>query len=223
MYFLVYSVYMEQEKKSSKKQYEIKKAEREAERKKTSVKDKRSNAISSFAKGVGIIGGLVVVIVLFVFWLQGTTPQTEDMSRVVPILESPHIVEGSLYPEYNSNPPTSGPHYAIAAAPGFRGDEEIADEHLVHSLEHGTVWISYQSDVPESFIEILEGIAKGDNKVVVTKRDTNDTEIAVASWGRLDAFDLSVDSELDSARVRDFIARYKNKGPERVDDTHGGI
>ncbi len=214
---------MEQEKISSKEQYEIKKAEREANRKKISVDDRHSNTMSSFARGVGIIGGLLVVVVLFSLWIQSTAPQTEDMSRSIEVLESPHVADGTEFDGYISNPPTSGPHYVRPAAPGFRGDESIADGHLIHSLEHGSVWVSYQGDMPETFVDVLRDIAKGDTKVVVTRRDANETDIALAAWGRLDTFDLSNDSELDRIRIQDFITRYKNRGPEQVNDVHSGV
>lgn len=44
--------------------------------------------------------------------------------------------------EYSSNPPTSGPHFAIWAKKG-KYDRLISDGYLIHSLEHGYVVISY--------------------------------------------------------------------------------
>lgn len=43
---------------------------------------------------------------------------------------------------YNSNPPTSGPHFPIWAKGGIY-DRPISDGYLIHSLEHGYVIISY--------------------------------------------------------------------------------
>ena len=58
--------------------------------------------------------------------------------------------------------------------------------------------------------------------MVVTKRALNDTDIALAAWRRLDAFDL-VDGVLDEQRVKDFITRFANQGPERISPgAHGG-
>jgi hypothetical protein len=44
--------------------------------------------------------------------------------------------------EYNSNPPTSGPHFAVWAKPGVY-DRFISDGYLIHSMEHGYVIIWY--------------------------------------------------------------------------------
>lgn len=46
---------------------------------------------------------------------------------------------------YNSNPPTSGPHFAAWAKAG-QYDEEISDGYLLHSLEHGYVILSYDCE-----------------------------------------------------------------------------
>lgn len=43
---------------------------------------------------------------------------------------------------YNSDPPTSGPHFSIWAKRGVY-DRVLSDGHLIHSLEHGYVIISY--------------------------------------------------------------------------------
>ena len=48
---------------------------------------------------------------------------------------------------YNSNPPTSGSHFAVWAKRGVY-DRIISDGHLLHSLEHGYVVISYNCSLP---------------------------------------------------------------------------
>lgn len=64
---------------------------------------------------------------------------------VYPIQGQDHIAEGNTHPAYNSNPPTSGWHYGQPASWGAH-DHELADEQLVHNLEHGGVWIAYNCD-----------------------------------------------------------------------------
>lgn len=133
-----------------------------------------------------------------------------------------HIDVGSTHEPYNSNPPTSGPHYEETAQTGFR-EEEIADEHLVHNLEHGDIWISFRPSVSGEAVDVLKSFSGGE--VVVTPRRANETDIALAAWGRLDTFDLEggVLTESLRQRTRDFIARHINKGPEQVVGGHGGI
>lgn len=60
-----------------------------------------------------------------------------------------HVSVGTTE-EYNSNPPTSGPHYAEWEKPGIY-DKVLEDGKLVHSLEHGYVIISYNCDKNRPF------------------------------------------------------------------------
>jgi len=46
---------------------------------------------------------------------------------------------------YNSNPPTSGPHFPVWAKRGAY-TQVLSDGYLIHSLEHGYVVISYNCD-----------------------------------------------------------------------------
>lgn len=58
-----------------------------------------------------------------------------------PLLESPHVAIDTPV-TYNSNPPSSGPHYPIWAA--FREyDQPVDRRYYVHDLEHGAVVIAY--------------------------------------------------------------------------------
>ena len=65
----------------------------------------------------------------------------EDFSKEIPLLGAEHIAINAPHEVYNSNPPTSGSHYADPAKPGFR-EETIADGHLLHRMEHGLICVS---------------------------------------------------------------------------------
>ena len=151
--------------------------------------------------------------------IQGSAPEGEDLSRAVTVMGEDHIAPGSQLPEYNSNPPTSGPHYGQTARSGFR-DEAIPDQHIIHNLEHGDVWIAYHPRVADEIKEELRQF--GAAKVIITPREANDTDIALVAWGRLDTFNIENDA-LPVERVEDFIKRYANKGPEKVPGASGGI
>lgn len=119
-----------------------------------------------------------------------------------------HIEIGAQHKPYNSNPPTSGPHYVQPANWGIY-DKELPDEQLVHNLEHGGIWISYK-DLDQATIEQLQLIQKSNSgSVVVTPRAADDTKITIASWTRLEKLD-----GYDEQKILDFIAANKNKSPE---------
>lgn len=136
-----------------------------------------------------------------------------DNSVAFEILESPHIPEGSPRPEYNSDPPTSGPHYARWPEAGiYAPDATIPDEYLVHNLEHGHVWLSYRDASDSEIIDALAAIVQSyDGGIIMTVRPDNDSPVIAAAWGRV----LKLES-VDEEQIRAFIARYQWQAPERI-------
>lgn len=123
-----------------------------------------------------------------------------------------HVPLGQVF-AYNSNPPTSGPHFANPAEWGVYR-EEIPDQVLIHNLEHGGIWISYRPGVASSTVERLEAIAKDyGRKIIMAPRSANDSDIALAAWNHLDKFSAA---EFSEEHIREFIKAYRNKGPEFV-------
>lgn len=192
---------------SKKERRELKREEREAqisaERRKTKFKK-----ISKWVLVYLVVAGLVYG--AFYFYRR-FNPPSPDFSQAFPILDRSHVQQGTAVLDYNSNPPTSGKHWPEPTSRGVH-DEEIPDEVLVHNLEHGEVWVSYRTGLPPEVIGELKNITGSFSKVVLTPRSKNDTDIALAAWGRLDQFNLPFDKE----RVEGFIKRYRNKGPELV-------
>lgn len=176
----------------------------------------RARAMKRVLRAAVFLALSALVIYGIVVLAQGEEPTTEDRSVSYPIVGQEHIAEGAIVNSYNSNPPTSGPHYATPARVGFY-EIELPDERLVHNLEHGDIWISYGPTVSDDVKQSLIAFAK-DVKVIVTLRTKNETDIALASWGRADTFNLE-NGVLDEARVKDFITRFRNRGPEKVLNT----
>lgn len=202
--------------------YEEKKKMREAEKKKSRKDIKQKKIFMRFLKF--FIGAVILALIGYGVYVavRKNIPQGEDLSVAVPDIGRQHVSVNSATEPYNSNPPTSGQHYAEPARPGFR-DESIADGHLIHSMEHGLVWVSYHPRIGAE-AEKLRKVPS--SSAVIVPREANDTEIAIAAWGRLDVFNLedgTIDAD-DLQRIRDFINRYANKGPERIPaGQHGGI
>jgi len=161
--------------------------------------------------GTAVAGG-----VFLVFSLANPSPESlgPDYSKGMPDEGAAHVSEGTSV-TYRSNPPTSGSHWPDPLLDGIY-DTEKPEEALVHSLEHGRIWISYQPSIPQSAIDQLKRIASGEKRVILTPRARNETAIALAAWLRLDAFDLPDDGNVDENRILNFIRRYRDKGPEYV-------
>lgn len=192
-------------------QQKQKKASREAE----ALKARRLRVLK---KTVYWLVGLALVAGGLWLAVRANGPNGPDYSQALPILGREHVAEGTTV-TYNSNPPTSGPHYPVPAAVRFY-DQELRDEQLVHNLEHGQVWISYKPGLSVEIINSLKGLAGG--SVIVTLRSKNDTDIALAAWGRLDKFNVGAGG-LDKRRIKDFIARYQNNGPENPSSFGGHL
>lgn len=171
---------------------------------------------------------LIWVLVVFVsgaalwFGITALIPEEagQDFSQSVPSEGASHVTEGTRV-EYQSNPPTSGNHWPVPLRDGIY-DIEKPDEASVHSLEHGRIWVSYKPDIGEQAIQQLKDAVRGEAAVILTPRAANDSDIALAAWTRLDTFDLDEDgSFFDEKRVKDFIQRYRHKGPEYVPQVTG--
>jgi len=54
--------------------------------------------------------------------------------------------------QYNSFPPTSGPHFGVPAVFNIY-DQPVPEIRLVHNLEHGAVVVQYGSKVPQQTVQ----------------------------------------------------------------------
>ena len=141
-----------------------------------------------------------------------STAQGQDMSVFYPAQSRDHIEVGAEHPEYSSNPPSGGWHYGMTAKKKFY-DEPIADGYAIHNLEHGDIWIAYHPRAAQEVKNKLKEFAY--SRIIITPREANDTDLALVAWERVDKFNLE-GSVLPESRIKDFIARYRNKGPEKI-------
>lgn len=143
-----------------------------------------------------------------------------EIGEPFPIEGTEHVADG-MKVTYTTNPPASGAHYGVPANWGVY-DHEIPDEAVVHNLEHGGVWISYHIDSPNLTKTKLRAIAENNSKVVLSPRAKNDSPIALVSWGRVHKMTVAPDGSFNEDIVKNFILKYKNKGPELVPDNMPG-
>src|SRR3989338_9296237 len=127
----------EQAYQSKKEAKEIRREEeREVLRRKIFMRKIKKYAIAAIVLAVLGYGAY--------FLFGNLAPDCEDFSVEITLMdEKSHVAVGSQLPEYNSNPPTSGPHYSQTVRSGWR-EEIIPDQNIIHNLEHGDIWIAYQ-------------------------------------------------------------------------------
>lgn len=119
-------------------------------------------------------------------------------------------VQGHVdYP--GKHPPTGGNHNPIPLTCGFY-DQQPPDEYAVHSLEHGAVWIAFDSKkISAADVQTLKNFATQDH-VLVTPYDGMDSPITLVAWEHR----LEVPSASDP-RISQFVHDFANgpQAPER--------
>lgn len=119
---------------------------------------------------------------------------------------------------YEQVPPTGGVHRNAWQNCGAY-DTFIANENGVHSMEHGSVWITYDPGLPQDQIDTLAAKAEQEY-VLVSPYPGMDAPVVVSVWGKQIELDGADDPRLDA-----FIREYrKNPGnsPEPQGICYGG-
>ncbi|WP_156815573.1 DUF3105 domain-containing protein [Pseudanabaena sp. PCC 6802] len=132
---------------------------------------------------------------------------------IFPNLGQQHILEGQRV-TYNSNPPTSGSHYATPASWGIYIKEPPVDEQLVHNLEHGGIIISYNPQLIKSEdLEKVKAQARElrtvNPRIIVTPRPNLDSAIALTAWGYLQKL-----QSYDPVLIKTFYDAHIARSPE---------
>ena len=107
--------------------------------------------------------------------------------------------------EYNSDPPTSGPHFPYIAPWGIH-TEPVPKELQVHNLEDGGVMVQYHcpSGCPD-LVDKLKGIVnRYPEHVILAPYPGMKNRIALTAWTRIDAFD-----DFDEGRIVRFVQAYR--------------
>lgn len=193
-----------------------------AESTKSSRKEIRRRARNRKQLGLRLLWSAIAILVTgalgYGVW-EGLKPKPGV--RVQVMASVPHIDTGEQHDVYNSDPPTSGPHYAQPAQAGFY-DEALPDEQLVHNLEHGYIVIWYnctgleetacdtlKAQIREVMVQVGGVGISSTTKLIAVPRSSLPGVIAASSWGRL--------YEPESFRPDElllFIKEFRNKAPE---------
>ncbi|MFB6303221.1 MAG: DUF3105 domain-containing protein [Haloferacaceae archaeon] len=134
--------------------------------------------------------------------------------RSFPSEGTQHVERGTDV-DYDTYPPTSGPHYAGTVAAGFYEETPPMGD-MVHTLEHGAVVIYYDPAVlTEDARASLRAWANAHTGtwrsvvVVPHARDDPEAPYVLTAWRHL----LRM-NEYDAQVVRAFLAEYLGRGPE---------
>jgi hypothetical protein len=127
-----------------------------------------------------------------------------------PSMGRQHVQELKPTFEYNSDPPTSGPHFPAPAIWNVY-DTPVEDIRLVHNLEHGGVVVEYGDQVPDETVrEIVAWYQPDPNGMIIAPRPELGSNIALTAWGHL----MTCSEGFDEATFSSFRDDYRFKGPE---------
>jgi hypothetical protein len=180
--------------------------------------------------GIGAAIGLVAIAAVVGFLLlrgDGAAAALADAGctlETYPSQGREHIEEPQEDFEYNSFPPTTGPHHPVPS-PWDVFDEPVDQLRLIHNLEHGGLVIQYGEDVPQAEVEAIVAWYRKDpnGKIIAPLPDLGD-EIALAAWAAPETPGTTDDSgegvvakcpTFDAKAFDEFKSSYGFRGPER--------
>ncbi len=121
-----------------------------------------------------------------------------------PAIDSQNHKDGAL--TYVTNPPVGGDHNAVwQNCMGDVYSEPIANEHAVHSLEHGAVWVTYKQGLAADQVAKLAEKVQGQDYMFMSPIAGLDSNISLQVWG----YQLKLENA-DDARFDEFVRALRN-------------
>jgi Protein of unknown function (DUF3105) len=203
-----------------------------------------STGASADQRRLYIVGGAiaaVLVVALGGFFLLGAGGGGSSADEVRTALEAadctlevrpavPNTSDHSDFPDpdgtsnrWNTDPPTSGPHYGITLIYGAY-TEPAQIGRIVHNLEHGAVYILYGDEVPEATVGLLQGFYEDheDGTILAPLPKLGD-QIALGAWYAEGLPEATSDrgsgvlarcKAFDEEAFAAFLSAFQFKGPE---------
>jgi hypothetical protein len=164
---------------------------------------------------VWLAGGGVIVVMLVVglvyLGYQGQAIATSDIEGLVILPDSGRgHEEGDIHDD--DEMPASGTHNAAWQNCGIY-DGPIREENVIHSMEHGAVWIAYQPDLPAGQVELLRNLVRQERSrqreplIVLAPKPGLDAPLVATAW----RVQLEL-AEASDERLVEFVDRYQ-RGP----------
>lgn len=177
---------------------------------------------------IWLAGGSVVAVLLVVGLLylgfQGPAIANSGIegAEVLPNPGQGHQ-EGDI--SHTDEVPVGGIHNAAWQNCGIY-EEPIREENVIHSMEHGAVWLAYQPDLPADQVEILRDLVRQERSrtreplIVLAPKPGLDVPIVATAW----RVQLKLDDASDE-RLGQFPQRYQRGSftPEPGANCVGGM
>ena len=180
--------------------------QRQQERRDTALRQRRRQDVRRYGILTGIAAAIVLVIVLAVRAGIGSTSSIGNIPGVVTYSNlARNHVNGTV--KYAQNPPVGGDHAPVWLNCGIY-NYPVPNENAVHSMEHGTVWITYQPNLPSAQVQELVNLVKGQGYVILSPYPGLPAPVVASAWG----LQLKVQNANDP-RIAEFMHKYE-QGPQ---------
>jgi hypothetical protein len=166
-------------------------------------------------------------------------PGAADRARFLPTQENPDPakdidgVEVTAYEPSHANagqrvaytkaPPDGGRHDPVwANCAGTVYPDPVRNEHMVHALEHGAVWIAYNADdVTGDQLELLADRVRDQPYLMLSPYPDLDQPISLQSWGHQLKLSDAADRRIDQFILALRSNQYTTPEPGAPCDTAG--
>jgi hypothetical protein len=173
-----------------------------------------------FVLGSTALGAALIGILAYAFMNQGLGDKSSleyaehhvDGLQVHHDQDRNHRAGNVDYPDEATTPPDGGNHNGVPQSCQVY-TTPIANEHAVHSLEHGAVWVTYNPDtLPKGDVAKLKDKVEGDPYRILSPYPGLKSKISLQAWGE----QVFVDSVKDKA-IDQFLDVFTSgpQAPER--------
>jgi hypothetical protein len=179
--------------------------------------------------------GLAALVVVGLFVLLGSGETSEAAAQTdlkaagctfkdYPGVSRKHISDPAARPkQWNSFPPTSGPHYVTPAVYGLY-PEPVELARVLHGLEHGGISMLYgPQSPPETATKLREIYEQDPRGLVVAPLPELGKKIALGAWtsddpgsAQVGTGHLATCTQVDTEAYEKFIDAFRGRGPEGV-------
>ena len=189
-----------------KQQRDARRADKVAAMQKQMAAQKRNQRIGLIA---GITGGVLVLALIITFVVVSATPKADPSDieieglKTFGTLTATHV-EGTVdyKADYGMDPPAGGNHNAVWLNCGVY-DQPQENEHAVHALEHGAVWITYDPDaLTPAEVTKLQNEAPSTYSIV-SPYPGLPAPVVISAWSA----QVQLDG-VDDPRLQSFIQKY---------------
>lgn len=141
-------------------------------------REERRRRITMVSVSVVVAGGMAAAVTAFV--RTDRDSRSLDAVQTIQVTQRNHTDKPVSYPQ---TPPVGGDH-----APEWQNcgiyTKPLRNENVVHSQEHGAVWVAFRPGPPKEQLDTLLGVVKGRDFVVVSPYTGLSAPIVLSSWGK---------------------------------------